>query len=438
MLSIEQCIERNAYDFPQREAVACGGVRLSYARLWQAVTQRAADLKNVETRFVVLKATPSADFIIDYFAVHLAGKVAVPMEADADDASMEAMRRRLSECRIPDDAADVLFTTGTTGKSKGVVVSHRAIVANAENLVEAQGFSEGLTFVVAGPLNHIGSLSKVYPVVMVGATLVITEGLKDVNAFFEAFDGGGSRYATFLVPASLRMLMSLSARRLGQLSGKIEFVETGAAPMSQADMERLCALLPASRLYNTYASTETGIIATHDYNAGKCVAGCLGRAMRNSSFCIGDDGKVVCRGATLMSGYVDDAEATAEIMHDGAVYTNDCAFVDSDGMLNLRGRDGDVINVGGYKIAPEEVEDAAMSIPGIEDCVCVAEPNPIMGNLLKLLVVMADSGTLDKRVLARQLAARLPREKVPMLYAVVTRINRTFNGKIDRKSYRKA
>ena len=438
MRTIEQWIERNAADSPEREAVVCGGDSLTYARLWQAVTERAADFENVGTRFVVLKATPSADFIIDYFAVHLAGKVAVPVEADADNHRMEVVRLRMESCRLPDDAADVLFTTGTTGKSKGVVVSQRAIVANAENLVGAQGFSGELTFVVAGPLNHIGSLSKVYPVMMVGATLVITEGLKDVNAFFEAFDGGGSRYATFLVPASLRMLMSLSARQLGQLSEKIEFVETGAAPMSQSDMERLHALLPGSRLYNTYASTETGIIATHDYNSGKCVAGCLGRAMKNSSFRIDSDGKVVCSGATLMSGYADDVDATALIMRGGEIHTNDCGFVDADGMLNLRGRDGDVINVGGYKIAPEEVEDAAMSIPEVRDCVCVAVPNPIMGNMLKLLVVEADGCTLDKRAVARQLAARLPREKVPMLYAVVPAVNRTFNGKIDRKSYRKS
>lgn len=432
MPAIERCIERHAAERPQAVAVAWKGGAMCYAQLWRAIADKAARLRADGRRCITLRAAPTADFVVDYFAIHEAGKVAVPLDSHAADTAVAAVEAQLDGLTVGAEAADILFTTGTTGQSKGVVVSHEAIAANAENLVEGQGYHSGITFVVAGPLNHLGCLSKIYPVMMTGGTVYITEGVKDVNAFFDAFADTDRRYATFLVPAALRMLMALSADRLRGLKYRLEFVETGAAPMAQADMERLCMLLPDSRLYNTYASTETGIVSTHDYNSGKCVAGCLGKPLRNSSFRIDAHGNVACGGKTLMLGYVGDT-----LQRRDEVKTSDHGFVDADGMLNLTGREGDIINVGGYKVAPSEVEDAAMAMDDVADCVCVAEERPVVGTMLKLLVVTTDGRDLDKRRIARALAELLPREKVPMLYERVDAVARTFNGKIDRKTYRR-
>ena len=88
-------------------------------------------------------------------------------------------------------------------------------------------------------------------------------------------------------------------------------------------------------------------------------------------------------------------------------------------MLHLSGRKGDTINVGGYKVAPEEVEEAAMSLPVVRDCICIAVPHPLMGSALKLLVVTTEGLALDKRQLARDLNALLETYKVPQLYEQV-------------------
>ena len=178
------------------------------------------------------------------------------------------------------------------------------------------------------------------------------------------------KYATFLVPASIRMLIQFGAERLQALADRMDFIETGAAAISQSDMQALCRLLPHTRLYNTYASTETGIISTYNFNDGRCVAGCLGRPMRHSQILITDQGLIACKGRTLMTGYVGDPERTASILKDGILYTSDMGELDADGMLHLKGREDDVINVGGYKVAPTEVEDAALSFPDVKDCVC--------------------------------------------------------------------
>lgn len=459
-MTLEDYLRQDANLYPDKVAVICGDETCTYRQLWERVEARAAALN---AKLIPFPTTQSIDFLVEYFAIHLAGAVAVPLEKSQYD-SMKGDAEPLfsgltsdEDQVIPQGVADILFTTGTTGKSKGVMISHSTIIANAENLIAAQGFHHDLTFIINGPLNHIGSLSKVYPIILVGGTLHILEGMKDLNAFFGAMEPNGpigklpdwngkSRFASFLVPASIRMLLAFASERLASYADRIEFLETGAAPISQADMQRLCEVLPKSRLFNTYASTETGIISTYDFNQGECVAGCLGKPMRHSRFFIVDEerkkvanastvGKVACSGKTLMAGYYGDEALTESILRDGIIYTNDLAEIDADGNLRLKGRDGDVINVGGYKVAPTEVENVALAISSVKDCICIPAQHRVLGTVLKLLVVLQDGFAFDKRQLALGLREKLEAHKVPMLYEQVTAIHRTFNGKLDRKAY---
>ena len=434
---LEDYLEINAKRYPQKTAVVCGEEVCTYEALYERVLARTEALKNLYQpgQIVALRAYPTVAYLVEYFALHRVGCVAAPLERDMPEAAFQQIAQWLGANTTPEGTADILYTTGTTGRSKGVMISHRTIIADAENLIDGQGFTHELAFVVNGPLNHIGSLSKIYPVVMLGATLMIVDGLKDMNKFFAAFDYPAEKMATFLVPASIRMLIQFSGEQLARYADKIDFIETGAAAISQADMEALCQLLPKTRLYNTYASTETGIIATYNYNSGKCVAGCLGRTMKHSKLMITEDGLIACQGDTLMSGYVGDPERTASILRGDTVYTSDIGMIDEDGLLHLKGREDDVINVGGFKVAPTEVEDAAMSFSRLKDCICIAAEHPITGRALKLLVVMNDGEQLNKRELALHLKERLESYKVPMLYEQVEKVARTFNGKLDRKKY---
>ena len=163
--------------------------------------------------------------------------------------------------------------------------------------------------------------------------------------------------------------------------------------------------------------------------------GILGRPMPHSGVHITDAGLIACTGDTLMTGYVGEPERTAQVMRDGVLYTSDVGTIDAEGRLHLQGREDDVINVGGYKVAPTEVEDAAMSHPSVVDCLCTSVDHKITGKALKLIVVVSEGHTLDKRALARFLSTRLEPFKVPMLYEQAGSIRRTFNGKPDRKSY---
>lgn len=432
-MTLEDYLAQDAVLYPDKTAVICGGESYSYARLWQLVQQRAADIPS--GKVIPFRSSQTIDFIITYFAIHLAGSVAAPLEKDIPENLFAEVSERLSSNTVPEGSADVLYTTGTTGKSKGVIISHRTIVADAENLVAGQGFSHDLVFVIHGPLNHIGSLSKIYPIILLGGTLHILDGLRNADVFFDAFKAAG-KYATFFVPANIRFLLSFDAKRFAALADKLDFVESGGAPLSHADMLQLCEILPRTRLYNTYASTETGIIATYNYNDGRCMAGCLGRPMPHSRFVITPEGMISCQGDTLMSGYIGDPELTATVLRGDTVYMSDYGSIDEEGMLHIGGRESEVINIGGYKVAPTEVEDVAMSIEGIRDCICISAEHSIMGKAVKLLVVMKEGAVFDKKTIARYIAARLEPYKVPQLYEQVDTIARTYNGKLDRKFYK--
>ena len=445
-MNLEDYLHQNARCYPDKVAVVCGDTSLTYAQLWQEVARRAQDFHPHEV--VCFRSSQDIDFLVTYMAVHLAGGVAVPLEHGMPDALFERISSAVAHSFTLHSSlpiADILYTTGTTGQSKGVMVSHRALIADAENLIAGQGFSHDLVFIINGPLNHIGSLSKIWPCIILGATILIIEGMKDLNAFFRALDTPPSsfllppssklKFATFFVPATIRMILQFAPDRLASYAHKLDFIESGAAPLPQTDMQRLCELLPHTRLYNTYASTETGIIATYNYNDGRCMANCLGRPMPHSKILITLDGLIACQGDTLMSGYVGDPELTATVLRDDTVFTSDVGILDEEGMLHLSGRASDVINVGGFKVSPIEVEEAAMASPMVSDCICISASHPVTGRALKLLVVTPSGQKLDKRTLACYLADRLEPYKVPMLYEQVDTIARTYNGKLDRKFY---
>lgn len=421
---VAQVVER----YPDDLAVICGNDCLTYAQLWQAVEEEAQRLKAEEHvqagQYYQQKCTQDIPYVVRFLALHLAGA-----------------------------QSDILYTTGSTGRPKAVLLSDEGMVANGENLIAAMGFHHGLSFVVCGPLDHFGPWSKMLAVFMTGATLHILDGLKDVEALFDALrpKHGQTKIfsATFLVPSAIRMLLQLNKERLGALADCIEFIETGAAPMPPSDMEELRALLPHTRLYNTYASTETGIVSTYPYHlpsaegregevAEPPLQGCVGPMMKHAKVDIAADGSVCVSGKMLMAGYLnEDAEGRLQLEPAGDSFqTADIGRLDVKGRLFLTGRSSDFINVGGLKLSPVEVENAAEGFPGIMDSLCIPIRHPMMGQVPKLLVVLHEGMTLNKRELALYLKSRLVETwKVPLQYEVVEEILKTPNGKKNRKSY---
>lgn len=440
-MTLEESIRYHAQNTPDKCAVVCAGDQISYSGLWNSLVGRASELEKNglrPNRPYVFRATQDIDFIITYCAVHYMGAIAVPLENKVPQEVFQSIKSEVESCDFSDDIVDILYTTGTTGKSKGVMLSETALVSCADNFIADLHFTPELLFIISGPLNHIASLFKMHPVLTVGGTVCVLDGLKDMNAFFDVFDLPFAKFATFLVPASIRMIMQFSYEKLCSLADKIDFIETGAAPITKYDMEQLSKALPHSRLYNTLGGTEIGAVCTYNFNDGKYMEGCIGRPMKNSTVEVTPEGNIIVSGLTIMSGYVADKENTDKVLKDGKIYSADLGYVDEDGLIHLKGRQGDVINVGGFKVDPVEVENAVVSYEGIKDCICIADTHPVIGTVLKLLVVLKEGTPFDKHSIARHLKGKLEPHKIPTYYEAVEAIQRTYNGKLDRKYYKKA
>lgn len=437
-MTLEQSIYNNSISSPNKVAAICGDEQITYFDLWENIRSTAAILEKEglqKNRPYVFTSTQDINFIITYCAVHHLGAIAVPLEAGAADERIKSIQDEVTKCEFSDDITDILYTTGTTGKAKGVMLSSTCLEACADNFIYDLHFTSELLFIISGPLNHIASLFKMHPVLTIGGTVCILDGLKDLNAFFDIFNLPYRKFATFLVPASIRMLLQFSYDEIAKVSDKIDFIETGAAPITRSDMQQLAEALPNSRLYNTYGGTEIGCVSTYNFNDGKYMEGCIGRPMKNSSVEVTEDGNVIVSGKTIMSGYVNDEQNTRQVLRDGKIHGSDLGYVDESGMIHLKGRQGDVINVGGFKVDPVEVENAASSHPSVKDCICIRATHPVIGTVLKLLLVPAPGAEFNKRELALHIKSRVEPHKVPTYYEVVEEISRTYNGKLNRKNY---
>ncbi len=138
-----------------------------------------------------------------------------------------------------------------------------------------------------------------------------------------------------------------------------------------------------------------------------------------------------------MSGYLGDDILTQQVLFDGQLFTSDEGLIDEEQRLYITGRADDVINLGGYKVSPEEVEAQALTLEGISECICTHTTTAVGDALRLYYVLQADAPPVTPRDIARHLSTRLERYKVPQLYEQTDYIRRTYNGKLDRHYYQK-
>lgn len=485
--SIEEYLYVHATETPEKVAVVVGNQETNYRTLYEKAYRYHEYLKKAGVSkgdIVVTRASQNLNYVVTYLAIHMAGGIVTSLEKNIPLVGLKKTAEQVSakfvllkegeqpegswknlyfKEAMPDEndpvlpkfdfpdaeeSADILFTTGTTGASKGVELSHKALVATAENLIVGCGYKEDTFLVVPGPLNHANAIRKLFTTIVNGSTICLLSGMTDMPGFYRALDYPLGTKACCLPPAAIRAIFALTNEKIGTYSDKIDFIESASAPLPESDKLRLCQLLPKTRLYNNYGSSESASVCMYDYSKYPDKKGCVGKEMPNSHVIIVDDnhkeiksdkehmGLLACIGDVNMKGYVNDSELTNEVLVDGIVYTNDIGYKDDEGFIYISGRKGDVINVGGIKVSPSDVEEAALAFEGIDDCVCIAQEDKITGQALKLLVVLRQGYTLNNREISEFLSSRVEAVKVPRFYEQVEKIEKTYNGKINRKFYR--
>lgn len=466
---------RNAGEFPEKPAICTYDSVVSYGELAAYVygVSRALTELGLKAGDVVLQmAVPNALYAETCYGIHLLGAVHVPAENRIPADRMTEIAERVganlivcpadpgcgvahithealhalaakyaaewtpeTELELPDGSGcgEILFTTGSTGRSKGVMQSRNSVAAYTATINAAVGVKQSSTLLVCTPLNHAGGLHRMHMLLQAGGTLVMMDGLKDLRRYYEnvrKYDVN----ALYLPPAGVHILLTFSAKELAKLDEKLDFVFTASAPFGNADKEKLCSVLPTTRLLEAYGSSETGSVCCYNYNTSVSKPGCVGKPYDCVTVRLdGEDGKISVKSPMLMLGYLGDPELTATVYDGEWFHTTDCGVIDEDGCLIFKGRADDVINIGGMKVAPSEVEEVASKCSGVADCGCTSVENAITGTQLKLLVCMKEGAVFDPRALVAEMKPFVEPYKLPSIVKSVSAIPRFPNGKIDRK-----
>lgn len=475
--SIVEAVRRHASERPEHTAVIAPDGRLTYRQLWDRVQGFAAHLQRAGLKkgeCVMMRAEQTCAFAVCHLATHLSGGIFTPVEKRAPDARLyEILNQtgarflisatdegaigridsrlalfplKVRDFPLPDDGdpAELLFTTGTTGAAKGVLCSHRSVAAVAENLVRGMGYKEDTLLAVPGPVSHANAIRKLASTFLNGSAILLLDGMNDLAAFFRALDVSPVT-ALCLPPSAIRLILSLSGDRLGRYADRIDFVESGTAPLLESDKARMKALLPKSRLFNSYGTSEAGSCCMYDYNHVEGGAGCIGHPAVNARFEIVDDdrrpmksspertGLIAIRGDMMMTGYWRDPTLTRETLSEGLLYTSDIGYFDERGMVHVVGRQGDVINVAGRKVTPDTIEQAALALEDVADCGCAKAADPLTGEAPVLYVVMKPDREFCPSAIREALTRKLEDFMLPRRILERDKLPRAENGKLQRK-----
>lgn len=348
----------------------------------------------------------------------------------------------------PEDAAVIQYTGGTTGVSKGAVLSHRNLVTNARQ-VEAwlAPLAAGPQVVLAAlPLFHVFGLSTVMILaVRMGSTLVLAPNPRDVGALAGAVE---REQVTVLpaVPAMLDALAALAEAQGCDLSS-VRGVFSGSAPLTEASQRRFEQLTGAV-VFEGYGLTETSPVTHCNPVAGVRKTGTVGLPLPDTDARLadpgdasrdapaGEAGELLVRGPQIMQGYWNRPDETAAAMHGDWFCTGDLAVMDDDGCFAIVGRKKDMILCSGYNVYPDEVDRVLGDHPAVAESCTIGVPDVKRGETVKAFVVLKPGASADAAALDAHCRARLAAYKVPRDYVFREALPRSSMLKLLRRTLR--
>ena len=344
-----------------------------------------------------------------------------------------------------EETAFILYTSGTTGRPKGALLTHLNVVHSAMVYEACMGLTVRDRSVAAVPLAHVtGLVANVATLARCAGTLAILPAFK--AAAFLRLAARERMTHTIIVPAMYNLCLlepdfeahDLSAWRIGAYGG---------APMPAATIARLAAKLPGLNLMNAYGATETtspttlmppGSTAARDDSVGRPVPGATVIVVDDAGREVprGEVGEIWIHGPSVVSGYWNNPGATAEAFTGGFWHSGDIGAVDADGFVSVLDRKKDMINRGGHKIFTAEVESVLAGHPGVVECAVVARPCPVLGERVHAFVVPR-AGAVTAEEVRAYCVERLSDYKVPETVTIrPDPLPRNANGKLLKRMLR--
>ena len=398
-----------------------------------------------------------------------------PMKEYSDGIRIETLRGVYStscDCDIldcvkknnEDDLSEILFTSGTTGKPKGVMLSYKSVYNILMNTIKGVGYSEKTILVLPLPLNHSFALRVLRAILYCGGTIILQNGFTFAKETENNINNYGCN-ALACVPASYEILKGQMQNAFKDVMSKLDSIEVGAGSLSAGQRKEIVDLLPDVRIYNVWGSSESGgalfCNVTEAVKSDETI-GTLGSpiAGRIDVALLKDDtpfnqfdkfegklsewfidtnseqpGRMAIRGDMQMMGYWREPDMTAATIIDGWLITGDIAYKDKNGNIFMLGRADDIINMGGEKVSPVETENIISQYDYIRDCACIGVCDELLGQIPVLFVVTGLG--YDENKFQKWMAGKIERTKLPQKIITIDEIPRNRMKKINREELKK-
>jgi long-chain acyl-CoA synthetase len=454
---------------PEHIAIQDKDRAVSFYTLQQDIINAASNLtqQNVKTGDnVILHANNSYAFICSYFAVHFLGARCVIVDPKAELSLLTFIRKKTLPCceltsfepfLIPSSelhtrsnqasaemVADIIFTSGTTGKPKGVALTHQQIFNATVHITQQVGNDDTDCELLLMPLCHSFALGRMRSALFAGTRLVIGYPLNRLKQFFKALDlhqitGFG------IVPAAWDFISLMSKDKIAHYASQLKYIELGSAALSIEKKQLMRTLFPSTHLIMHYGLTEVSrAIFSRFHHDPDDAIGAIGtganiRILDQYGDLVNDgvEGEIALQSPWMLSEYLDLSELNHSVFADGYFKTGDLGIIENN-YLYLRGRLKEMINVGGKKVNPTDVEKVLLQHPEISDCACVAYADAVIGEVVKAFIVAIEYREETKKVplsvqqMQSFIQDKLPNYMRPQHYEYVSTIPKTATGKIQR------
>lgn len=342
------------------------------------------------------------------------------------------------------DGAMILYTSGTSGKKKGVLLSHENLVQATNNINSFMGIDAETREYIGVPLTHSFGFGRTRCVLFVGGTIVVSASLVNPVAIVKSMLNNHCN-ALSMVPAGLALFFSRFEHLLQRTGPQIKHMEIGSSPMVLDHKLKLLKLFPNARICMHYGLTEASRSTFIEFRGESSHLDTVGKPSPDCAIAIlnerGDRcedriiGEIAIKGKHVMGGYWnDDALTRQHFTGDGWFKTGDYGYLDLQRYLHLLGRRDDIINMGGVKVSPLELEQSITGFyPEFEICVVgIPDPMEVLGQIPVLCYVASNGKRLSLTDHEDRLMHRLDRNKIPRFICRFDDFKKTENGKIVR------
>jgi long-chain acyl-CoA synthetase len=347
-----------------------------------------------------------------------------------------------------DDVALIVYTSGTTGRPNGVMLTHRNFASNLQDGNELMGLTHEDSILVVVPLYYIHGRMQLLWHTMIGGTIVFSAGFQfpqKVLQELHAFETSGFSGVPY------HFLQLLDRSKLSENPPpKLRYVLITGGALPQPDLRRLAAALPSTELHLAYGQTEASPRITWIGPDELFVKeGSVGRALPNVKLEIlgsdeepvkaGEIGEVAAGGPNIMKGYVSgDHVSLGKIDSKGRLRTGDLGMVDADGHLFLVGRSSEMIKSAGERIFPQEIEAVLLGHPRVEEAAVIGVKDPVLGERIVAYVKLTAGDPFEPHELKAHCLQSLPFVRVPKAFVVMDELPKTGSGKVSRGALREA